>query len=199
MRSMDEVISIINKIVDRSWKLLDAAVVQAREQDDGILLNENAREKYAETLTDKYKFMMKFMKPSVSSLDRHKVASIIIASIIETDAVIYEKEIPEDSSFFGKYMIAVSVGLSYMLERLNVRLNDKGIKKIERYRFPVAFSCATPYFEIFSRNLYLTHERTDWKINLLDMPEILFFIEYFTLKENDIEPGGLTEDHVAEE
>lgn len=196
MKSMDEVINII---VDRSWDLLDAAVVQAREQDDGILLDENAREEYAETLRDKYKLMMKFMKPSVSSLDRHKVASIIIASIIETDAVTYNKTIPEDSSFFAKYMIAVSVGLSYMLERLNVRLNGKGIKEIERYWFPEAFSCATPYFDIFSRNLYLTHEHTDWKINLLDMPEILFFIEYFTLKENEIEPGVLTEEHVATE
>ncbi len=196
MNSGDEV---IGKIMSRSWNLLDIAVVQAREQDSGILCNESARERYAEALAQKYELMMGFMKPSVSSLDRHKVASIIIASIIETNAVIYNKKIPEDSSFFGKYMIAVSVGLSYMLERLNARLRSKGITEIERYQFPEAFSCNTPYFEIFSRNLYLTHEHTDWKLNLLDIPEILFLIEYLTVKENGIDPNVLTDEHIFAE
>lgn len=199
MKPTDEIIDItIDRIIDRTWDLLDVAVVQAQEQDPCVLCNKDTKGKYSEALREKYKFMMQFMKPSVSSLDRHKVASIIIASVIETDAVVYNKDVPKNNSFFGKYMIAVSVGLSYMLELLNIRLSKKEIE-VKQYLFPEAFSCTTPYFEIFSRNLFLTHERTNWKLNLLDMSELLFFIEYMTLKENGIDPSILTDERVAEE
>lgn len=179
----------MTEIIDKAWELLDVAVSQAKDKDEKVALNDAARDEFASSFKEKYNLIKdKFMKQSVKYLDRHKVASIIIASIVETNAVIYEGDIPKDSTFFGKYLIAFSVGMSYMQNRLNKILKEKGQKEIERFYFPTPFSCKTPYNEIFSRNLYYTHELTDWNLNLLDISEILFLLEYMTLEKNGIDP-----------
>ena len=185
----------MTELIKGTWTLLNIAVEKTRLQDSNIELNDGAYKEYQRLFKEQYEFVRdKFMKDSVEYLDRHKVASIVIASLIQSDAVKYSKDIAEGESFFGKYLIAVSVGLSYMLDRLNAKLKEKGIKSIEKYWFPAAFSCNTPYFEIFSRNLYFTHEKTDWQLNLLDMSEILYLLEYMTLKENEIDPSILNEE-----
>lgn len=186
-------------IINRTWDLLAASVAQAKQQDIHIDCNQNAFDKYKKIFKDKYDFIkINFMKSSVSALDRHKVASIIIASIIESDSVIYNQKISDGKVFFGKYQIAVSVGLSYMLDQLNEMLAKKS-NKIEKYWFPEAFSCKTPYFDIFARNLYFTHEKTNWNLNLLDIAEILFLLEYMTLQKNGIDPSLLNDEDSTEE
>lgn len=183
----------MRELIDSTWDLLGVAVTQAKEKDEKISRNDESKGEYDKTFRDKYNFMKdNFMKGSVKYLDRHKVASIIIASIIETDAVIYKGVIPENDTFFGKYLIATAVGLCYMQSKLNKLLKGKHQKEITDYYFPYAFSCNTHYFEIFARNLYFTHELTEWKLNLLDMSENLFMIEYMTLEKNGIDPSTLT-------
>lgn len=185
----------MTELINRTWDLLNITVDKIRSQDSSIELNDDAKKLYEQLFQDKYHFIMDtFMKNTVQYLDRHKVASIIMASLIEANAVIYNQAISQDETFFGKYQIAVSVGLSYMLDRLNARLLEKDKEAIEKYWFPAAFSCSTPYFEIFARNLYFTCERTQWKLNLLDMSEILYLLEYMTLKENGIDPSILNEE-----
>lgn len=184
----------MTEIINRAWELLDVAVSQAKDKDEKVALNDAARDAFANSFKEKYNLIKdKFMKQSVKYLDRHKVAGIIIASIVETNAVIYEGEIPPNSIFFGKYLIAFSVGMSYMQSRLNKMLKEKRQKEIERFYFPTPFSCKTPYNEIFSRNLYYTYEFTDWNLNLLDISEILFLLEYITLEKNGIDPVVLSE------
>ena len=185
----------MNKMIRVVWNILDIAATQACLQDSKIVLDKSKIEKFAELFQKKYNDVKSlFMKKSVKYLDRHKVASIIIASVIEADVVQYNGDISETDVFIGKYLIAVSVGLNYMQDILNKKLEEKGQVSIEEWFFPTAFSCKTPYLQIFARNLYFTHEKTDWKINLLNMSENLFFIEYITLKENGIDPSILNEE-----
>lgn len=86
------------------------------------------------------------------------------------------------------------MGMSYMQNRLNKILVEKELPTIDRYVFPIVFSCKTPYFAIFARNLYFTYEKTDWQLNLLDMSEILFLLEYMTLTEKGIDVSKLVEE-----
>lgn len=189
----------MKEIIDSTWDLLGVAVAQAKEKDENIIRNDASKDIYDKTFRLKYNFIKdNFMKESVKYLDRHKVTSIIISSIIEADAVVYKGNIPENNTFFGKYLIAVSVGLSYMQSKLNKLLKEKKQKEISEYYFPSAFSCNTHFFEIFARNLYFTHELTDWKLNLLDMSENLFMIEYMTLEKNGIDPRVLADSSDSE-
>ena len=95
--------------------------------------------------------------------------------------------------YIGKYLIAAATGLSYMQDRLNEKLREKGIEEIKEYLYPEAFSCNTPFLSIFSRNLYFVNEKTDWKLNILDMSEILFLLEYRTLEKYGIDPKIIKE------
>lgn len=185
----------MREIIIAAWSVLDTAVTQAKLQDENIDINNDAKEKFAKLFKEKYEFIKEtFMKKSVKSLDRHKVASIIMSTAIEADVIIYKGEVPKDNTFIGKYLIPTSAGLSFMQKRLNELLDEKGQKQIEQFHFPTAFSCKTPYLLIFARNLYFTNELTDWKLNLLDMSDKLFLLEYITLIKNGIDPTVLIEE-----
>lgn len=189
----------MKEIVIAAWSVLDIAVTQARSKDENVVLNEDAKDEFGRLFKEKYEFVKKtFMKKSVKYLDRHKVASIIIAAAVEADVVVYKSKVPEGNAFIGKYLIPTSAGLSYMQKRLNEILTEKGQETIKEYHFPVAFSCMTPYLLIFARNLYFTNELTDWKINLLDMSENLFLLEYVTLIKNGLDPSILIEEDSEE-
>lgn len=185
----------MNEMIGAAWNVLDIATRQACSRDNSVELDNSKIGKFDKLFQKKYDDVKSlFMKKSVKYLDRHKVASILMASAIEADVVLYNGEIPEDDVFIGKYLIAVSAGLNYMQNSLNKKLEEKGQPPISELFFPTAFSCKTPYLQIFARNLYFTHEKTDWKINLLNMSENLFFLEYITLKEKGIDPNILNEE-----
>lgn len=185
----------MSRMTDVVWNMLKDAISQAKIKDEQVCYDDAAKSKFEALFHEKYEFVKEnFMKESVETLDRHKVASIIIASLIETDVISYSGEVSQEQTFFGKYLIAVSVGLSYMQSRLNEILIKGNQPKIDRYLFPTAFSCTTPYFAIFARNLYFTHEKTNWQLNLLDMSEILFLIEYLTLVQKGIDINVLVEE-----
>lgn len=189
----------MNEMIMAAWNVLDIAATQVGLRDSKIVLDNSKMEEFVQLFQKKYDDVkLLFMKKSVRYLDRHKVASILMASAIEADVVRYDGEIPEGDVFIGKYLIAVSAGLNYMQDSLNEKLKEKGQEPIKEFFFPVAFSCRTPYLQIFARNLYFTHEKTEWKLNLLNMSENLFFLEYITLKENGINPSILNEEDSEE-
>lgn len=190
----------MNEMIMGAWNVLDIATTQVCLRDSKVVLDNSKIDEFAKLFQKKYDDVKSlFMKKSVSYLDRHKVASILMASAIEADVVRYDGEIPEGDVFIGKYLIAVSAGLNYMQDSLNEKLKEKRQEPIKEFFFPVAFSCKTPYLQIFARNLYFTHEKTEWKFNLLNMSENLFFLEYLTLKEKGIDPNILNEEDSGEE
>ena len=95
-----------------------------------------------------------FMKESVSYLDRHKVASILMASAIEADVVRYDGAILEGNVFIGKYLIAVSAGLSYMQDSLNQKLKKKGQKPIKEFFSRLRFRVKHHIYR-FSQGIYI--------------------------------------------
>lgn len=130
-----------------------------------------------------------YMRKDVDELDRHKVVAAQITACIECEVI--SRTVEENQVFMGLYMIALEVGLNWMLMGLNESLKKAGItQKIEQYSMPKAFACATGYFDIFARNLYYAHKMGKG-LNPLDISEKLFLLEYITLLKNGIDPAVL--------
>lgn len=158
-----------------------------------INFNPNTKESFIKTYVTEYdKIMKSYMDKSVNILDRHKQAAILIHCTIACEVITPSKNIDDDEIFIGVQQIALLLGLSFMKDCLNEILKKNNLKLIKHYTFPVAFSCATNYFDILTRDLYLqSHE--DNSVYILFLAHLLFFVEYLTLKENDIDDSALRE------
>ncbi len=66
--------------------------------------------------------MKKYMDDSVNDLDHHKVAALIIVSLLKTDAIQYEN-LDENCIFIGSELLSLKVGLAYMVGKLNEKLS----------------------------------------------------------------------------
>lgn len=126
-----------------------------------------------------------------------------MASIIESKAIIVGEKL-RDKYFFGEYVIALSVGINYMIDRLNARLKkrteEKSIKEI--WMPKIIFSCSVPFFEIMARHLYFAEEESQEKIpnsTLLILSQTLFLLEYITLEKAKIDPAILKVDNKSNE
>ena len=184
----------MKQTIEKTWDLLDTTIKEIQKKNPEVFCN-GTQESFDREFRKLYEYIKdNFMKDEVKNLDRHKVASIIIVSIIKMQVVGYKGNLPEDSKFFAPYVIAASVGITYMMDRLNLLLREKNLKQVDRLWFPDALSCDTEYIEIFSRNLYFANEISGWSLNPLDIAEKLFVLEYVTLEKNDIDPHVLKEE-----
>ncbi|MCM1038966.1 MAG: hypothetical protein NC314_08260 [Roseburia sp.] len=134
-----------------------------------------------------------YMNTSSETLDRHKMAAILIIAIIKAEPLVCKKK-HADSVFVANYVIAVEVGLSYMRELLNEILETLGENLIDKYFFPESWICENGYFRVFYRNLYFTNTNVEWELNPLDIAEKLFLLEYITLLKKGIAPTKLNEE-----
>lgn len=153
-------------------------------------LDKNKFEEFKKSFTDLNNSIKDiYMKPNVNYLDRHKVASIIIVSILKTNLISYDGQISENKVFLGAELIATEIALSWMLKELKKELTIIVENNVEHYFMPQAWTCDTPYFEVFCRNLY--YAQKDYVLNPLDISEKLFLLEYITLLRNNINPDLL--------
>lgn len=142
------------------------------------------------------------MYDDVQELDRHKLAAIIICSIIKADAIqsIYPYKAKE-YIFDGNEKIALDIGLSYMnasLKKLLSRRPQEG-EKFDDFILPKASMCDTEYISIMCRNL--CYAKRDYKLNPIDLANTLFLLEYITLIQVGINPETMKQlcDEIANE
>lgn len=127
------------------------------------------------------------MSDSVQELDRHKLAAIIICSIIMTDSLQVTSTYSEDRFVFdGNEKIAVDIGLSYMRSSLKELLSKEPNEavKFDDFILPEASMCDTDYTSILCRNL--CYAKRYFKLNPIDLANTLFLIEYITLQHVSI-------------
>lgn len=178
-------------IVNALWNALRDTVNHYQEDDEYISFDDEKFLDFKKSFEDLYNNIKdKYMKHNVKTLDRHKVAAVMIVSSLQSNAVSYTKKIGS-RHFFGEEMFSTEVALNWMLDALNERLTELGQKRIEVYHMPKAFACDTPYFDIFCRNLYYAEQH--YKLNPLDIAEKLYLLEYITLLQNGIDPSKLCE------
>lgn len=186
----------MDQTIKRTWDLMMTTVDEHKKITPEIDCNESCFGAYEKLFNDWYSYIKKnYMEEDVEFLDRHKVSAIIIISILQSDAVICSKEIVDNEIFIGQYLVAVSVGMTYMLNRLNSVLLKKLKRPIDELWMPkTVFSCNVPYFEIFCRNLYFAHNEKKWGLNPLGIAKELFLLEYITIEKKGIDPYTLKEE-----
>lgn len=177
-------------IIDAYWKELKNTATYYQKKNKKIVFNDNKYQEFYEAFKKTYYAIRNvYMKENVTALDRHKVAAVMIVTTIETKVISYGEELQEEQNFLGSEMFSTEVALSWMLDTLNKKLVALGKAPIVSYCMPKAFSCDTPYFEIFTRNLFFTHR--DYRLSPLDVSEKLFLVEYISLLKNNIDPSIL--------
>ena len=150
---------------------------------DNSIINKNKydtilkyfREKYGET-------KRKYMNKEVVLLDIHKVAAIIMYSVIKTK-VIESNNASNSKLYFSNYELAISAGLSFMQYEINEELNKKGEKPISRFEFPDAIYSKKKYLEDF-RSLLYYKDRED-NLDIITLSNILYLIDSYNRKTTE--------------
>lgn len=159
----------------------------------GVKFNSEKKNEFIEYFKTEYNnIMCNYMQSTVTTLDRHKQTAILISDIIENKVIYSENTDNEKRIFIGTEQIALLFGLSFMRDKLNSALRQRHLKEIERYIFPEPMSCKTSYFDVLTRDLYFQKHNNN-SVYILFLSHILFQIEYWTLKENGIDPKILKE------
>ena len=191
----------MKQTVEAAWDVLAKACEKAQKITPGITFNQDAYDECCSRFINWRDIILtKFMKDDVKELDRHKIAAILTVSIIQSNAISYEEQLNDDKVFFGQEVLAVQCGLTYMQDQLNRRLKEKGLQQIERYEMPVPFSCKTNYFYVIARNLYYEEHGTDlegkklWALNPLQLANVYYFVELYTLEHLGINTELLKEE-----
>lgn len=176
-----------------TWdSIVDYYNLKIRGKYYGVKLNIQQKDKFIEYFKVEYNNIMNnYMKNSVHTLDRHKQTAILISDIVQND-IIYSDYIENGQIFIGAEQVALLFGLSFMRDKLNEVLRQKNIQEIKQYIFPEPMSCKTPYFDVLTRDLYF-QKYHDNSVYILFLSHVLFQIEYWTLKENGIDPRKLRE------
>ena len=177
-------------MIDNIWDLLTVEYTKYNTKNPNFKFNENKKAEFESVFKKKYNHIItEYMDDSVNELDRHKVSALIIISLLEVNAISIEN-LDSDFVFVGNELLALKVGLAYMVQKLNEKLVERNIEKqIGEFVFPVAQSCKTPYIDIMCRNLY--YAKNDYVLNPLDLADRLFLIEYITLLKENINPDIL--------
>lgn len=183
------VVKQMKQAIDSIWESIEKVQdIYSKSAEIVIDVSPEKKASFDKNFRAMYKLIKdNYMKPDVVALDRHKVAAIIICTIIDEEIVSTNKQTENDVVFLGSEMIALSVGLSYMQRSLNDILQEIAVPKIiNGYHMPIAMACKTDYFDILARNLYFAKKH--YVLNPLDIADKLFLVEYLTLKNEMIDP-----------
>ena len=141
-----------------------------------------------------YKETQKQMAHPKHHLDRHKTAAILIISIIQTNVAAFEYNgSPQNLAL---EQLAISVGLDYMLSRLNIKLRKvrelrKQDKKVAEFILPLTCKEEQSFLTILARNLHNYTIDFDSVSHVFDLASQLYLFEYITLLKNEINPALL--------
>ncbi len=178
----------MTRTIENIWEAIAKLSLELQKSNDNIVFDAGKKDIFVATFEEYYTEIMDNHMYETTALDAHKIAAIIIVSILQNDVLII-REYDQENIFIGEELVAISVALSYMRDRLNEKLIEKQIEKqIDKYKLPIAFACDTPYVEVWSRLLYIAKNKEKPAFNILDLSDKLFLLEYITILEAGIEP-----------
>lgn len=187
----------MTKTIKYVWNVLNGAIKTIDDDDKKKNLTIRCKdfEFFKKTFNDLYyKILDDYMEESVDNLDRHKVAAVIIISILKTIDIEYDN-LPKTKVLWGKQTVAVNIGLNYMCGELNKILAENGWEgEIEKFDMPNAISCNTSFEDIMIRNLVYAEDNPEWGLNPLTIAENLFLLEYITIIQRGIDFKYLSHD-----
>ncbi len=185
------------KIIDSVWPIISEGYKNYKKTYPELIFHDEMKEQFNSLYQKKYRDIMnRFMTDDTNILDSHKQAALLTICCLQLNIVEYPEQLQNkgDELCIIPQIIAINVGLSYMLQCLNDLLQAKKIHKhIRQYYFPVALACNTPYDKIICRILYLEQHEDDMDFNVLELADRYFLLEYINLLQHRIEPSMLKE------
>lgn len=161
------------------WEEMIKEAERESNGDENIVVHKNRKAVFQNTFEQLYrKIKNTYMMEEVVFLDRHKVTSIIICSVIKTGVMEWQIT-DEDKVFLGNYYLALSAGLSYLQYEINTELKEQGRPLINKISFPEVMYGNLNYKENLIRMLYFSNEED--KLNVLALANIVFLLENFNL------------------
>lgn len=161
------------------WNEMLKEAERSRKMNTNIIFNNERKMIFQKIFEEIYnKIKSQYMRNEVSFLDRHKVAAIIICSIIKTK-VLECRIIDENEVFLGNYYLALSAGLSYLQYELNQMLQEKGKLPIKKIVFPDTMYGKLSYKENLISMLYFSD--LEDSLNVLGLANIMFLLEQINL------------------
>ena len=187
-------------VVDKIWNALRLTCSQLNDQVN-ISFQEGNYSQFKKLFTDYYAlFLKEFMMQDTRALDEHKQAAVIVISAIQSNAI--QQTASEGEIALAPYAVALNVGFSFLLDRINEKLKDISVKPIEEFQLPYPIACDTPYFETLCRILYFENggaskEGISYPVtfNIIEWADRFFLLEYILLQQNEINPWRLREDN----
>jgi len=155
----------VKAAIKKAWDALKDVCDQLDENANIGFVEDNYLE-FEHLFTSYYElFLDKFMTEKTTELDEHKQAAVIVISAIQSNAILQSTK--EGEIALAPYAVALKVGLSFLLDRINEKLlnckdklrmadnqgNEEKIN-IEEFYLPYPLACDTPYFESLCRILY---------------------------------------------
>lgn len=183
-------------VIKKTWAALQSAYNQISGGQD-ISFHEEAYPQFEEKFMYYYNLVLKqFMTEDTKELDEHKQASVIIISAIESNVI--QQTVQADEIPLATYAIALQVGLSFLLDRINDKLKIVGEDPIKEFELPFPLACNTPYFESLCRMLYYEDSKIEkhgidypMTFNIVDWSDRFFLLEYILLQKNKVNPWVL--------
>ena len=112
-----EEVKMDRSLIEKMWKLLeDEAKEITAKFPNQFEFNKNSKSIFMEKFDEYENFIKKsFMKEEVLTLDRHKIAAILICATIDSN-ILKQANIQTDESliFDGNEKLAFDLGLNYM-------------------------------------------------------------------------------------
>lgn len=181
-------------LITQSWNNIEKEYREYSKNFPTLIFHDDKKIEFDLLFKKSYETVMKrFMTKKTTILDSHKQAALLIICFLKTNIIEHPLDDQNKISIVPQ-LIALNLGLSYMLVCLNDRLEKHDIKKrIEKYYMPIATACDTPYPEILCRILYQEQHEQDMDFNILELSDRLFLLEYINLLQHGIEPHLLKE------
>lgn len=185
-------------VIDKAWAALKANCNQLGEE-VGVSFNQEAYKDFKEQFNYYYgTFLSEFMTKETTELDEHKQTAVIVISAIKSNAI--RQSVRDNEIALAPYSVALNVGLSFLLDRLNEKLIAAGVKEINEFQLPFPIACDTPYFESLCRMLYYEDSNEGksgvnypMSLNMIEWADRFFLLEYILLQKNEINPWILKE------
>lgn len=174
------------------WKKIVKECEEMMKKDATLVMYTDSEKLFCQNFNYFHKLITdKFMKLKNEHLDRHKIAAIIICSILKTDILGYcpmnETEMFSGNIFLSNEKLALDVALSDMYYSLEQDFSAGEIpyeKIFEDYIFPRPLSCDREYTEVICRDLY--YAKKFFELDPLSIANFLFFLESYSFEVSGI-------------
>lgn len=175
------------------WNAVLKQCSSMMETDKDIIMYTDSEQVFHQNFDYYYNLIIdKFMKLPDEHLDRHKIAAVIICSILRADVlgVVNNPECVQtiDDIFLANEKLALNIALSYMHQKLideykANRIPFEGI--FEDFIFPRPLSCDRDYTEVICRDLYFAKKY--FELDPLSIANFLFLLEEYSFEASRIE------------